>query len=350
MPPIIADEMEDLNPAKNPAFEYATSRQWLAYNTNRIVGRIAAIKHHIEFENEKKIRFGWIDFIDDHDVSKALIETVEDWASELGASIVHGPLGFNDFDFEGMLVEGFDSMATIATIYNYPYYPKHLEKLGYAKACDWLEFNHSFVKGAPPERLQSVSSYLSKRYSFKLVKLQSKKDFYQYIDRFFDAVNDSYKSLYGYHALTPAEAQRIKKKYFSYLSPKFVSIVVNQDDDIIAFAITMPSLSNAYKRARGHLFPFGFIHLLKALKKTKVMDLYLIGARPEYQSKGVVAMIFNQIWENFSEMGVDTLRFNPTLESNTRLFKIWNSIYPGDFLVDDQIKRRRCYSRNILET
>jgi len=346
VPPIIADELDDLNPKKNPAFEYAESRQWLAYEDNKVVGRIAGIKHNFEFEDERLIRFGWIDFVDNEEVSSKLIEAVEHWANEQGAVAIHGPMGFNDFDFEGMLVEGFDSIATIATIYNHPYYKNHLDKLGFEKSVDWLEFEYAFGEQYKiPERLQKLSRYVSKKYGFNLVDLKKKKDLLNFFDKFFFAVNESYKLLYGYYKLTEAEGLRLKNKFFKFLSLKYLSGVVNEHGDIVAFAITMPSLSKAFKKANGRLFPFGFIHILWAIRTCKEVDLYLIGALPEYQEKGVSSMVFLDISEKFINEGVKTLRFNPTLEDHGKLLGNWGSIFGDSFLKHDNIKRRRCFKK-----
>lgn len=348
VPPIIADEIDDLNPKSNPAYEYAQSRQWLAYQDGEVVGRVAAIKHDLEFADEKKVRFGWIDFIDNEEVSTKLLNKVEQWAEELGADAIHGPMGFNDFDFEGMLVEGFDSIATIATIYNYPYYKNHLEKLGYTKAVDWLEFQYPFEKEYEiPERLIKISGYVSKRYGLELIELKKKKDLLNLFDKFFHAVNESYKVLYGYYELTKKEGIRLKKKFFTFLSLKYLSGVKNENGDIVAFAITMPSLSKAFQKANGKLFPFGFIHILWAIKTVKDMDLYLIGALPEYQEKGATAMVFLDISEKFIKEGVTTLRFNPALEDHGKLLGNWGSIFGSSFDDNDKLKRRRCYIKQL---
>lgn len=350
VPPIIADELDDLNPKSNPAFEYAQSRQWLAYIDGNLCGRIAAIKHNLEFEDEKKVRFGWIDFIDNYEVSKKLIKAVEDWAKELQAEKVHGPMGFNDFDFEGMLVEGFDTISTIATIYNYPYYKDHLEKLGYSKAVDWLEFKYPFEEQYEiPDRLKKISGYVAKRYGLGLIELKKKKELLALFDNFFHAVNESYKVLYGYYKLTEKEGLRLKKKFFSYLSLKYLSGVRNEEGDIVAFAITMPSLSKAFQKANGRLFPFGFIHILWAIYTVKDIDLYLIGALPEYQEKGATAMVFLDISEKFIKEGVTTLRFNPALEDHSKLLGNWGSIFGSSFDDNDKIKRRRCYIKELNE-
>ena len=346
VPPMIADELEDFNPKKNPAFEYSLLRQWLAFENDEIVGRIAGVLHEKEFEESKKIRFGWIDFIDKEEVSKILLEQVENWGKELGAEVIHGPMGFNDFDFEGMLVEGFDSIATIATIYNYPYYKLHLEKFGYVKAVDWLEFINE-VPQIVDDKFSRVSSMIEKRYSFRPIEITTKKQILNYSDAFFEVVNKSYSSLYGFYPLTDKEAVRIKKNYFSFLNPKFIKGIEDEMGNLVAFGITMPSLSKAYQKANGRLFPFGFIHLLKALNYNKVIDMYLIGSLPDKQNSGAVSMVYNELWKTYIKEGVTHLRSNPILETNHKLLNIWKSIYGKDFLEKAQLKRRRSYAKQL---
>lgn len=321
-------------------------RQWLAFENDKIVGRIAGVLHEKEFEESKKIRFGWIDFIDKEEVSKILLEQVENWGKELGAEVIHGPMGFNDFDFEGMLVEGFDSIATIATIYNYPYYKLHLEKFGYVKAVDWLEFINE-VPQIVDDKFSRVSSMIEKRYSFRPIEITTKKQILNYSDAFFDVVNKSYSSLYGFYPLTDKEAVRIKKNYFSFLNPKFIKGIEDEMGNLVAFGITMPSLSKAYQKANGRLFPFGFIHLLKALNYNKVIDMYLIGSLPDKQNSGAVSMVYNELWKTYIKEGVTHLRSNPILETNHKLFNIWKSIYGKDFLEKAQLKRRRSYAKQL---
>lgn len=347
VPPIIADELEDFNPKKNPAYEYAESRHWLAYKNGEVVGRVAAIKHGFEFNEHKKIRFGWIDFVDDLEVSEALLNAVESWAKELKASELIGPMGFNDFDFQGMLVEGFNSITTIATIYNFPYYKDHLEKHGYSKELDWLELRHQFTEEVP-KKLSRVANQISERFKFQVIPVHSKKDIQNNMDEFFEVVNTSYEGLFGFYKLTPAESRRIGKKYFSFLSRKYVKLIQNEEGKMIAFGISMPSLSQAFRKANGRLFPFGFIHLLKALKFNKSIDLYLVGVLPEYQKTGVIGMVYHELWKSFIKEGVTSFQANPALEDNARVFNLWKTLAGNSEVLDEKIlKRRRCYSKKL---
>ena len=342
VPPLIRDEKDTFDPSKNPAFEYAEARMWLAYLGSEIVGRVAAIKHGPELENEKKIRFGWIDFIDKNEVSEALINKVEEWANELGAEYIHGPLGFNDMDFEGMLIDGFDEPTTIATIYNFPYYPGHMEKLGFQKAADWRELRGDFVNEIP-KKLTRTAEVVKDRFNLHTVELRSSKDILRYGDKLFETLNHSYSDLYGFYRLTPVEARYVVEKYLGFLSPKYISLVADKDENVVAFGVAMPSLTNAFKKANGRLLPFGFLHIAKAMIFNKNLDLYLIGINPEYKNSGVVTILFNQLWERFKELGIKSLHANPLLESNERMFNLWKTLGGGDKV----IKQRRCYIKKV---
>jgi hypothetical protein len=348
VPPIIKDEMEDFNPNKNPSYEHAVTKNWLAYQNGEIVGRICAIKHGAEFEAERKVRFGWIDFIDDIEVSKALLIAMENWAKNQGAKEVHGPLGFTDMDMEGMLVEGFDVPGTIASIYNYSYYPNHLIQLGYTKAVDWVEMQHEFQEDIP-EKIKRIASYVEDRFGFKRIPLKSTKDIVIYGEKLFETLNESYSDLYGFYKITPNEAKRIVKKYLSFLSPKYVALIGDDNGQVVAFGVCMPSLTKAYQRANGRLFPFGFIPILKDLKLNKSLDLYLIAALPEFQKSGVIMMVFHELWKSFIKEGVTSFRTNPMLEHNNNLLNIWRTLGGKSSIVETKkIKHRRCFSKRLV--
>jgi ribosomal protein S18 acetylase RimI-like enzyme len=342
VPPMIADEMETFNPKKNPSYDYAEAKLWLAYVENEIVGRIAAIKHGIEFKEYKKIRFGWIDFVDDNKVSSALLSTVENWAIEQNAIEVHGPMGFTDMDFEGMLIEGFDSLSTIATIYNFPYYQSHLEDFRYNKSAEWVELKAE-VPQVIPEKFKRTSEYICSRFNLKVAQLKNSKQIKNYGKKMFQTLNDSFSELYGFHKLTSKESDNYISQYLSFVSPKYISFVIDEDDEVVGFGITMPSLSRAYQKTKGNLFPFGFIHLLKALKKNDDVDMYLIGINPKQQNTGVANVIFYELWKSYLKEGIKTVHTNPLLESNEKMLKLWKH-FGGE---DKIIKRRRCYSKKI---
>jgi ribosomal protein S18 acetylase RimI-like enzyme len=340
VPPLISDEITTLTKGKNPSLDYCQLRMWLAYEGSQIVGRIAGIIQGKEIEVKKLIRFGWIDFIDDQAVSKALIQTVEDWAKAEGLHGIHGPLGFTDMDFEGMLIEGFDEMATIATIYNFPYYVDHMNALGFEKAEDWLELEIP-VPEVFPEKTQRVLDLIANKYEVRVVPFKSAKDMLPYTDKLFKTLNRSFKELYGFNELTQDEIDYYIKQYFDFVVPGFVIMVADKNDDIVGFTVTMPSLSKAFRKANGSLFPFGFLHVLKAVKFNKMADLYLIGTSPEFQNKGVANIVIGELLKTYKKHGITTAYTNQMLESNT---SVLNQMMRYSSKIR---KRRRCFIKEI---
>jgi len=279
VPPLIMDEMEIFNPDKNSSYEYCESKLWLAYKNDTIVGRIAGIKHGPEFENEKKIRFGRIDFIDDPEVSTQLINAVKKWGSEIGAEHMHGPLGFNDTDFLGLLTSGFERRATIATTYNHPYYEHHFSELGFTEVTEWIELSADFEPRIP-KKLERAASYVSDRFGLKSHQLKNSKEFHHYGQQMFETLNAAYDGLYGFYPLIQKEIDALLDKYQKFLKPDNICLVLNEENIVIAFAIAMPSLSVAFQKAKGRLLPTGLFHIVKALFFNKEFDLYLIGVHP----------------------------------------------------------------------
>lgn len=270
VPSLFLDEMNTLRFDKNPAFADAKARYFLAYRGGKLVGRVAAIlvpKHEIKW-GEKYMRFGWIDFIDDPEVVAALIGTVEKWAKELGMKGLHGPLGFTDLDREGMLIEGFDEVATMATIYNHPYYQKRIEELGYVKDVDWLEYE-IILSGEYMPKIEKTAGLISKKYNLHLADM-NKKELLKYAPQIFEVLDISYRKLYGTIPLSEAQVKGYIDSYFGFAVPEFVPIVLDQNDRVVAFGIAFPSFSAALQKSRGNLFPFGFIHFLRALKKNEI--------------------------------------------------------------------------------
>lgn len=320
----------------------------MAFKNDKIVGRIAGIKHGQEFIEKKLVRFGWIDFIDNQQVSHKLIESVESWAINLGAKAIHGPLGFSDMDFEGLLVEGFDSMATIATIYNYSYYRKHLEHLGFNKAADWIELEGEFDP-AIDEKFTRAANFLSERFEIEPIHLRNSKDIQFYGMKMFEVINKAYSDLYGFYPLRKSESSYLVKKYLSYVKPKHLSFIKNYKGDLIAFGVTMPSLSTSFQKAKGRLFPFGIVHIVKALLFNKNFDLYLIGVHPNYINTGAISLVFYEIWKNLKSLNVKKIRANPVLDDNERMIGLWKSITKSKGLIfsDHIIKRRRCFIKPI---
>ncbi len=342
VPPLIEDEFNSLRQDENPAFEYSQTRYWLAYKDGKLAGRIAAIlnRRHLERWGQNYMRFGWVDFIDDLQVSRALFQCVEAWAVEMGTTAVHGPLGFSDMDKSGMLIEGFDELPTMATYYNYPYYPVHLEQLGYVKDKDWMEYEIQ-VPAVPDENIARIANIALRRNKLKLLKVKSKKDLLPYAYKLFDLLQETYQNLYGFVPFTEKQVAGFIKQYFGYISPEFVPVVLDENDNMVAFGITMPSLSKALQKARGRLFPFGFIHILRALKKNDRGDLYLVGVKPEYQGKGVNAILMHEMNQVFIKLGVTKVETNPELEDNANVQGQWK------YFEKRMHKRRRCYIKQV---
>ncbi len=344
VPGLFFDEFNTLRWDKNPAFNHCEARYWIAYREKKIVGRIAAILNHrhIEKWGQRYLRFGWIDFIDDPNVSAALISSVENWAKEKGMSAVHGPLGFTDLDREGMLVEGFNELSTLATIYNHPYYPKHLENLGYVKDTDWMEYEFT-VPSETNKTIARIADAALRRNKLQLLKLRNKKELLPYTKELFKLLDDEYKHLYGTVPLTEEQIQSYINQYFGFVTPDFVPIVVDNNNRMVAFGIVMPSLSIALQKSKGQLFPFGFIHLLKALKTNDRADLYLVAVRSEYQGKGVNAILMNKMHEVFNKIGIKKVESNPELETNQNVQGQWK------YYDKRQHKRRRVYIKHFTQ-
>ncbi len=342
VPPLYSNVEKNFDPARNAAYEYSQSRQWLALCAGRVVGRVAAIlsEGHRQRWNQAYMRFGWLDFIDDREVSAALLGAVEAWARERGCSAVHGPLGFTDMDQSGLLVEGFKEASTMATIYNHSYYPAHLEALGYGKETDWIEYEIT-VPEKPDEKIAKLAEIITRREGLRLLEIHGKKDILALANEVFAVFNQSYQNLFGYVPLNDRQIAGYTRQYFGFIKPDFVPVVVNSEGKIVAFGITMPSLTRAMQKADGRLYPFGFIHLLNALKKNDLADLYLIAVIPEYQGKGVNAVLIDRITRVFIQKGIRKVESNPELETNHLVQGQWKHFETR------QHKRRRCYIKHL---
>ena len=342
VPALRFDEEATLRKDKNPAFDYCEARYWLAYKDGRAAGRIAAIINHayIQKWNNPYIRFGWIDFEEDEEIVRLLVSEVENWARENGLRAVHGPLGFTDLDHEGMLIEGFDQLGTLATIYNYPYYPALLERNGYVKDTDWVEFKIK-VPNPIPEKLDKIASIVQRRLDLTVVRAKSAKQILPYDHAIFDLINDSYSDLYGVVPLTEKQIRYYTKQYFSFIKPDFVSLIVDRSGKLAAFGITMPSLSVALQKAKGSLFPFGFLHILKAMRKNSVGDLYLVAVRKDLQGKGANALLMHEVNKSYIRNGIEYAESNPELEDNTQVQALWEHFEAV------QHKRRRCFIKHL---
>lgn len=346
VPDLYDDMLNTFSSKKNAAFEFCEAEYFLAYKDNKVVGRVAAIINNRANQtwDKKEVRFGWIDFIDDEEVSSALLKAVEDWGKQKGMDTITGPLGFTDMDAEGMLIEGFDQLGTMATIYNYPYYPQHMEKLGFEKDADWVEFK-LYVPDQLPEKFVRISEIILQKYKLKIKKLTRKEiKEKHYGQKIFDLINEAYAPLYGFSKMTQGQIDQYVNTYLPLLDLRMVSIVETEDGELVAAGISMASLSKALQKAKGRILPFGWFYLLKALfiKRPKVLDLLLVGVKPEFQSKGVNALLFYDLVPTFKKMGFVYGESNPELEENKKVQAQWSAFESV------QHKRRRAFKKAIL--
>lgn len=326
-PPLMMDDLMNLSKGKNPALDFCDTAYFLAYRGSKIVGRIAGIIHPVANETwkHKNARFGWVDFIDDMEVSKALFDAVGSWAKSKGMEHLHGPLGFTDLDNEGALIEGYDKMGTLATIYNYPYYIRHYEQLGFVKEADWNEYLIT-VPEVFPERFFRVAEIVKQKYKLRPLHLKSKKEVVdKYAKNIFDLLNVSYQDLFGFTKLNEAQIYFYIKLYFSFFRLDTVVLVVNENDELIALGIAMPSFTKALQKAKGKLLPFGWLYMLQALNKNDLIDLYLMSVHPDYQGKGVNAIVFAEMMPNAAKNGYKFAETNPELETNTKMSSQWDN-------------------------
>lgn len=346
VPGLIDEELVTLDKKKNPAFEVCDAVYFLAYKDGKIAGRIAGMVNRRSNETwqQKYARFGFVDFIDDQEVTDALFGAVEQWARGQGMEAIQGPMGFTDLDHEGMLIDGFDQLGTMATIYNYPYYPQHMERLGYEKDQDWHEFK-IYIPDGIPEKHQRIGEIVKKKYGLKTMKFTRTKDLMPYAQKVFETLNASYAPLYGFAQLTQKQIDYYIQMYIPMLRLDLVTLIVReQDDQVIGFGISLPSLSKALQKARGRMLPFGWFHLLKALKtKPKVIDLYLTGVLPEYQNKGVNALLFNDLIPVYKRIGTVYAESNPELESNSAVQAQW------DYFKREHHKTRRAFIKRLSD-
>lgn len=344
VPPLIVDEINTLTPKKNPAFEFCESKYFMAYIDGKPVGRIAGIinRNVNEKTGIKEVRFGFIDFIDNLEVSRALLHAVEAWGREKGMNSIVGPLGFSDMDPEGMLIEGFDQIGTMATIYNYPYYVEHMEKLGFKKEIDWCEFK-IYIPDGIPEKHRRISDIISRKYELSTPKYTNAKALVKdYGQAIFKLVNEAYSELYGYSPLTPRQIDHYIKMYIPILRLENVSLIVDKNKELVGVGIALPSMSKALQKSKGKFFPFGWWHLLKALKfKNDVIDLMLVAIKPEYQSKGVNALLFSDLIPVFIKNGYKFAESNPELEENQKVQSQWQ------YFDTTLHKRRRAFKKEI---
>ena len=344
-PPLFFDEMNCFTPETNPALEVSEYQLWMAYRDSKPVGRIAGIinRRANETWDYKHVRFGWFDFIDDLEVSKALLDTVAAWGKERGMDALNGPVGFTDFDHEGLLLEGYEYLAPMASLYNYPYYVRHIEAYGLTKEADWIELQVYPPQGVP-ERLNRIAEIVKQRSHVRVDKVKNSRELERkYGIEYMDVIDEAYQKLYNFQPMTDAQKNYYKKIYFPILNFDFVTIVVNEKDEIVGVGLGMPDISNALRKCGGKLFPFGWYHILKALKAKhiEVFNLLLIAVRPDYQGTGVNALFFQDQIPRMNAYGMKILETTSILETNTKNI--------ANFTQFDhkQHKRRRAYIKSI---
>ncbi len=325
----------------NPAFEFCDMKMWLAKREGKIVGRIAGIhnKKYNETTNSKYIRFGWLDFIDDKQVLTELINKVKEWGNQLKMNKIHGPIGLTNFDPCGLLVEGFDEIATSSSVYNFPYYGKHLESLNFRKENDWIEFKIP-VPDKTPEQLHRIASMVKRRYNLEAFNPQTNEDLLKYGKQVFQLINSAYKGLYGVLEFTDRQIDYYINKYLPSIPPRYVSMVM-QNGELVAFGISMPSIAKALKKSKGKLFPFGFIYLKQALRKNTIVDLMLIAVKPELQNKGINSIMFDELIPTYIKDGIVHVETNSEMEDNKKVQSQWKFFNPK------LVKRKRSYVADI---
>ena len=344
VPPLVTDEVNTLRPDKNPAFDFCEAVYYLAYRDGKIVGRVAGIINHVvnERSGKKEARFSYIDFIDDAEVVDALIDAVTRWGKSKGMNHLTGPMSFTDMDPEGMLIEGFDRVGTSGGIYNYPYYPKHMDRLGFTKDADWIEMLIT-IPPEIPEKMVRISSIVAERNNLENIKYTNRRQLVaDYGDAIFKLINVAYDEIFGYSPLSDKQINHYIKMYLPFLPLNDLSMVVDKTTrELIAVGISIPSMARALIKNRGRLFPFGWRHLLRAFKHNDVVDLMLIAVKPEYQNKGVNSMLFTDLIPCFNQNGYKYAESNRELELNSKVLKQW------EYFERDQHKRRRAYTKEI---
>lgn len=342
VPSLIKDELETLDSKKNPVFKNAEAWYYLAYKNNEIVGRIAVIINHLEIneQGKKKVRFGWLDMIDDLEVTKALLEKVYEKGREHNLEYVEGPMGFSNMEKAGVLTLGYEEMNTMITWYNFPYYVKHFEELGFEKQATWVEYTMKIPESIF-EKVAKFSRIIRERYKLSVIRFKNKKEILPYVDDMFGLLNMTYNTLQTFVPIQQYQIDYYKKKYFDFIHPDYICCIKDETGKLIAFSIVMPSFSKALKKANGKLFPFGWKYILDAQRKNDTAAFYLIGIDPEYQGKGVTAIIFEEMQHLFNAKGIQTVETNPELKENTAVQLLWKDYNPV------QHKERSTFKKNL---
>lgn len=344
VPPLVIDQIATLSPEGNPAFDFCEAQSFMAFDNGEPVGTITAIINRAANEKtgKRQMRFGFMDFIDNEEVVDGLIDAVAEWGRERGMTEMVGPVGFTDLDQEGMLIEGFDEMGTMATIYNYPYYVRHFERLGFEKDADWVEYRIT-VPDSIPEKHTRIGEIVMRKYGLSVKKFTSRSKIRKEYGRaIFELINEAYADLYGFVPLTDRQIEHYINVYIGVLRLEDVTLIVDKDEKLVALGISMPSMSEALRKSRGKLFPFGWYHLLRAIKgHTDVVDLLLVAVKPEYQSKGVNALIFNDLIPRYNAHGYKFAESNVELEGNESVQKQW------EYFERRQHRRRRAWKKAL---
>ena len=342
VPPIINDEKQSLNKDKNPIFKEAEARYFLAYKENKIVGRIAAIINwkEVKEQGKNKMRFGWFDTIDDIEVTQALLAEVNKIGKEYNLEYVEGPVGFSNLDKAGLLTQGFDKLATMVGLYNEAYYMEHFEKLGFETSSEWIEFSLP-APNVLPEKVVKFNKIIQERYKLKELKFTKTKELLPFVDEMFDLLDKTYSPLETYVPIADYQIEHYKEKYIPFINPDYVNVIVDENNKMVAFAITMPSYSKALQKAKGKLFPFGWYHLLKANRKNDSAAFYLIGVDPKLQGKGVTALIFSAMFDTFKRNNIKYLETNPELVGNDNVQALWKPYNPVNH------KRRKTFKKAL---
>lgn len=341
VPPIKKNELKSFDPS-NDIFKTVEAKFLLAYKGNKVVGRVVAIINWTEVNELKKskVRFGWLDYEDDIEILKALLKEVENLGKKHNLEYIEGPMGFSNMDKAGMLTQGFDYRATMIGIYNHEYYYQHISKLGYIPEAEWLEYKFGF-DDIEIEKSKRLADMVAKRYNVSIYQFKSINELMPYVDEMFALLNKTYSDLQSFVPIEQFQIEHYKEKYLKFIHPDFISCVKDANGKMVAFAITMPSFSEGFQKANGSLFPFGWWHLMRVMKTSTHAEFYLIGIDPEYQNKGLNALIFQQLHENYQKHGIRTIETNPLLEENIKVQQLWKTFNPVTH------KRRKTFRKNL---
>lgn len=343
VPPIISEEIKSLDKTVNPVFKDAEARFFLAFKDDEIVGRVAAIINWLEVKDQgvKKMRFGWFDIVDDIEVTKALLNEVNTIGKLNGLEFIEGPVGFSNLDKVGVVTEGYDHIASMITWHNYPYYIEHLKNLGYVVAKNYSESKMKY-ENIKPKFFSRIQELVKKRYQLRPLNFTKNKAILPYADEMFDVFSKSHATLSSFVEITNDQRDYFKKKFIGFVNPEYVKFVVDKNDKLVGFGIVTPSYAHALKKMNGRLFPFGIFHLLKAKRHSKTVMFYLIGVLPEYQNKGVTAIIFKEFHQTFADKGIEMCIRGPELDDNEAIHKLWKNFKPEVF------KRRSTFKKQIV--